>query len=93
MVKSALLQVVQTESGKVQLLDLPGWVRMSLLTETSVYLASSSEVEGITGKYFFNSHPIPTAPQANDMVIAEKLWNVSAEMVMEHHPPGHHLPG
>ena len=34
-----------------------------------------------TGKYFYNSHPIPTAPQANDMVTAEKLWNVSAEMV------------
>jgi NAD(P)-dependent dehydrogenase (short-subunit alcohol dehydrogenase family) len=49
--------------------------------ETSVYLASSSEVEGITGKYFYNSHTIPTAPQANDMVIAGKLWNVSAEMV------------
>lgn len=49
--------------------------------KTSVYLASSPDVEGIMGKYFYNSHPIPTAPQANDMVIAEKLWNVSAEMV------------
>ena len=49
--------------------------------ETSVYLASSSEVEGTTGKYFYNSHSIPTAPQANDRVIAGKLWNVSAEMV------------
>jgi NAD(P)-dependent dehydrogenase (short-subunit alcohol dehydrogenase family) len=49
--------------------------------ETSVYLASSPDVEGITGKYFYNSHPIPTAPQANDMLIAGKLWNVSAEMV------------
>jgi NAD(P)-dependent dehydrogenase (short-subunit alcohol dehydrogenase family) len=49
--------------------------------ETSVYLASSPDVEGIMGKYFFNSHPIPTAPQANDMGIAEKLWNVSAQMV------------
>jgi NAD(P)-dependent dehydrogenase (short-subunit alcohol dehydrogenase family) len=49
--------------------------------ETSVYLASSPDVEGITGKYFYTSHPISTAPQANDMLIAEKLWNVSAEMV------------
>ena len=49
--------------------------------ETSVYLASSPDVEGIMGKYFYNSHPIPAAPQANDVMIAEKLWNVSAEMV------------
>ena len=65
--------------------------------ETSVYLASSSDVEGITGKYFFNSHPIPTAPQGNDMVVAEKLWNISAEMVQlkdfQPHPLSPSLPG
>jgi NAD(P)-dependent dehydrogenase (short-subunit alcohol dehydrogenase family) len=49
--------------------------------ETSVYLASSQNVQGITGKYFYDSHVIPTAPQATDMVIARKLWDVSAGMV------------
>jgi len=49
--------------------------------ETSIYLASSPSVEGITGKYFYDSHVIPAAPQATDMVVARKLWEVSAEMV------------
>ena len=49
--------------------------------ETSVYLASSPSVEGITGKYFYDSHVIATAPQATDTAVARKLWDVSAEMV------------
>jgi len=49
--------------------------------ETSIYLASSPSVEGITGKYFHDSHVIPAAPQATDIVVARKLWDVSAEMV------------
>jgi NAD(P)-dependent dehydrogenase (short-subunit alcohol dehydrogenase family) len=49
--------------------------------ETSIYLASSPRVEGITGKYFYDSRVILTAPQATDMVVARKLWDVSAEMV------------
>jgi NAD(P)-dependent dehydrogenase (short-subunit alcohol dehydrogenase family) len=49
--------------------------------ETSVYLASSPSVEGITGKYFYDSQVISGAPQATDRVVARKLWDVSAEMV------------
>ena len=49
--------------------------------ETSIYLASSPRVDGITGKYFYDSQVISTAPQATDMVVARKLWDVSAEMV------------
>jgi NAD(P)-dependent dehydrogenase (short-subunit alcohol dehydrogenase family) len=49
--------------------------------ETSIYLASSPSVEGITGKYFYDSHVIPAAPQATDMAVATKLWDVSTEIV------------
>jgi NAD(P)-dependent dehydrogenase (short-subunit alcohol dehydrogenase family) len=49
--------------------------------ETSIYLASSPEVEKITGKYFHDSKVTPAAPQATDMAVAKKLWDVSAEMV------------
>jgi NAD(P)-dependent dehydrogenase (short-subunit alcohol dehydrogenase family) len=49
--------------------------------ETSIYLASSAKVAGVTGKYFYDSQVIPAAPQATDMVVARKLWDVSAEMV------------
>ena len=49
--------------------------------ETSIYLASSPSVEGITGKYFHDSHEVPAAPQATDIGVARKLWDVSAKMV------------
>jgi NAD(P)-dependent dehydrogenase (short-subunit alcohol dehydrogenase family) len=49
--------------------------------ETSIYLASSPNVEGVTGKYFYDSHVVAAAPQAGDLAVARKLWEVSAEMV------------
>jgi len=54
--------------------------------ETSIYLASSSSVEGMTGKYFYNSHVTRAAPQTTDMAVARNLWEVSAELV--HLPDG-----
>jgi NAD(P)-dependent dehydrogenase (short-subunit alcohol dehydrogenase family) len=49
--------------------------------ETSVYLATSPSVEGVTGKYFYNAQAIPAAPQAADRAVAQKLWDVSAGLV------------
>lgn len=49
--------------------------------ETSIYLATSPEVQNITGKYFVNSKVTQPAPQAADTAVARKLWDVSAEMV------------
>jgi NAD(P)-dependent dehydrogenase (short-subunit alcohol dehydrogenase family) len=49
--------------------------------ETSIFLASSPNVEGITGKYFYNSQVIAAAPRSTDMVVARKLWDASTEMV------------
>ena len=49
--------------------------------ETSIYLASSPEVQSITGKYFVDCKVTQPAPQATDMAVARKLWDVSAEMV------------
>ncbi|MEZ4669896.1 MAG: SDR family oxidoreductase [Anaerolineae bacterium] len=48
---------------------------------TSVYLASSPQVESITGKYWFDSKVTVPSPQATDMAVARKLWDVSAELV------------
>ena len=48
---------------------------------TSIHLASSPGVEGVTGKYFYNSQITPAAAQAADHAVARKLWDVSAEMV------------
>jgi NAD(P)-dependent dehydrogenase (short-subunit alcohol dehydrogenase family) len=49
--------------------------------ETSIYLASSPDVEGMTGKYFYDSQVSSVAPQATDMVVARNLWDASTKMV------------
>ena len=49
--------------------------------ETSIYLASSPEVQSITGKYFVDCKVTQPAPQATDMAVARRLWDVSVEMV------------
>ena len=46
--------------------------------ETSVYLATSSEVEKITGKYFSNNRITNPAEIASDREIQEQLWYVTA---------------
>jgi len=48
---------------------------------TSIYLASSPEVQSITGKYFVDCKVAQPAPQAADSAVARPLWDVSAEMV------------
>jgi hypothetical protein len=47
---------------------------------TSVYLASSPEVEGVTGKYFVRSKVARESKAARDDAAAEKLWQKSAEL-------------
>ena len=49
--------------------------------ETSIYLASSPEVQSITGKYFVDCKVTQPAPQATDSAVARQLWDISAEMV------------
>ncbi len=48
--------------------------------ETSVYLASSPEVEGVTGKYFANKKPVSSSKASCDEAAAKKLWHLSEEM-------------
>jgi NAD(P)-dependent dehydrogenase (short-subunit alcohol dehydrogenase family) len=48
--------------------------------ETSIYLASSPEVEGVTGEYFVKKAAVESSPESYDMAIARRLWEVSAEL-------------
>lgn len=48
--------------------------------QTSIYLAASPEVEGVTGKYFANCKPIQSSLESYDKTTAEKLWQVSVEL-------------
>ncbi len=49
--------------------------------ETSVYLATSAEVENVSGQYFYNCKQIQAKPWARDDVAAKRLWDVSRELV------------
>ncbi len=48
--------------------------------KTSIYLASSPEVEGVTGKYFVKCKEVPSSPRSRDRAVAERLWRVSEEL-------------
>jgi NAD(P)-dependent dehydrogenase (short-subunit alcohol dehydrogenase family) len=48
--------------------------------ETSIYLATSPEVEGVSGKYFYQKESIPSSEYTHDQQVAERLWEVSAKM-------------
>ncbi|MCG6862255.1 MAG: SDR family oxidoreductase [Chromatiaceae bacterium] len=48
--------------------------------ETSAYLASSSEVQSVSGKYFAKSRMKPSSRASYDHVSAKKLWDVSASL-------------
>jgi retinol dehydrogenase 14 len=48
---------------------------------TSVHLASSAEVEGVTGRYFVNCKPKRSKKSSYDTAAATRLWQVSAELV------------
>jgi NAD(P)-dependent dehydrogenase (short-subunit alcohol dehydrogenase family) len=49
--------------------------------QTIIYLASSPEVEGVSGKYFVDCRPAESKPQSHDRAAAEKLWQVSEALV------------
>ena len=49
--------------------------------KTSIYLASSPEIEGVTGKYFVKSIPVRSAPISYDETLQRQLWEVSAKLV------------
>jgi NAD(P)-dependent dehydrogenase (short-subunit alcohol dehydrogenase family) len=49
--------------------------------KTSIYLASSPEIEGVTGKYFIKSIPVRSAPISYDETLQRQLWDESAKLV------------
>jgi NAD(P)-dependent dehydrogenase (short-subunit alcohol dehydrogenase family) len=48
--------------------------------DTVIWLASSPEVEGITGKYFVDRKEQATNPESYNTAIAARLWEVSERM-------------
>ena len=48
---------------------------------TSIYLASSPEVEGVTGTYFANSKPKYSSKASYDEAATARLWQISVDLV------------
>lgn len=48
--------------------------------ETLVYLASSPEVDGVTGKYFYKKKAVKTSPASYDQDAQQRLWAISEKM-------------
>ncbi|MBZ0302793.1 MAG: SDR family oxidoreductase [Anaerolineae bacterium] len=49
--------------------------------ETLIYLASAPEVQGVSGGYFADRHPVEPSPAAKDDAAAQRLWEISAKWV------------
>ncbi len=48
--------------------------------QTAIYLATSPDVETVTGKYFEKQVAVPSSPLSYDEEVARRLWQISAEM-------------
>lgn len=61
---------------------LMNWFAVSNETgaRTSVYLASSADVEGVTGKYYSRCKPRRSSRVSTDESAAARLWEISATM-------------
>ena len=47
---------------------------------TPIYLASSPDVAGVTGRYFVNRKPRTSSRSSYDTAAAARLWQVSADL-------------
>jgi retinol dehydrogenase-12 len=48
--------------------------------QTTIYLASSPEVEGVTGKYFQKCKPAQSSAASYDVDARERLWQISEQL-------------
>jgi NAD(P)-dependent dehydrogenase (short-subunit alcohol dehydrogenase family) len=68
-------------------LSITGWVLKNVFAIspqkgalTSIYLASSPEVEGVTGKYFFKQKPKSSSKVSYNEEDWQRLWNISEKL-------------
>jgi NAD(P)-dependent dehydrogenase (short-subunit alcohol dehydrogenase family) len=71
--------VIRTKLLRAGFGDYPG-DRPENGARTSVYLASSPEVEGISGRYFEKCKPVQSSPISYDLELQERLWRISKEL-------------
>jgi NAD(P)-dependent dehydrogenase (short-subunit alcohol dehydrogenase family) len=87
-VNGALPGFVRTNLGRNSLLYTLEYLMVSPFqisakkgAETSVYLASSDEVEGVTGKCFAKMHETTTSQISYDQQTQKRLWDKTIELL------------
>jgi NAD(P)-dependent dehydrogenase (short-subunit alcohol dehydrogenase family) len=55
--------------------------------ETTLYLATSPAVEGVSGKYFSDSKEKASSKRSHDMAVRKRLWQVSEELIRSYAQP------
>ncbi len=68
-------------STKLLHANFSGGAPVSAGAKTPVYLATSPEVEGVTGEYFENRRTSDPSPAARDREQGKRLWEISEELV------------
>ncbi len=73
-------------SGQVEDLlgPLPEPVSAAEGCRTTVLLAASPEVEGVTGGYFSRGRPVPLTEVGSDKGSAARLWEATEQLIGEH---------
>ena len=66
--------------GVIGLAKLVGAIRVRDGAKTSVHLALSPELDGISGRYFDKCAPKRSSEVSYDQAAAERLWEISAKM-------------
>lgn len=49
--------------------------------DTPAWLATSPEVEGVTGRFFVDRRPVPTAEHTTDVERCDRLWETTARLL------------
>ena len=88
--KQQLLQKIENRQARVGVVGL-GYVGLPLVVAfalneeegaaTSIYLASSPEVAGVTGQYFVKKQPVRAVDYAYDEAAQQQLWAVSEALL------------
>ncbi|MCB9418627.1 MAG: SDR family oxidoreductase [Ardenticatenaceae bacterium] len=65
-------------------MNLAGWLRVGRTpeqgAETSIYLASSPEVAGVTGRYFIDKNAVHSSKASYNESDARQLWQISEQL-------------
>ena len=54
---------------------------------TWVHLATSPDVEGVSGSYFSRGRAVPLSEVASDPAAARRLWDESERLIAQHPAP------